>query len=324
MTIRSIDTDTEALTLTIVADFPVPLRRLWDAYVDPRQLERFWGPPTYPATFLRHDMRPGGRSVYRMTGPEGEISAGYWDFIDVEPPYRFEVRDGFAHPDGTPNAELPSLRMVYTFEETTLGSMLTSVSYFNSAEELDQLLSMGMLDGTRAAMEQIDDVVTDESTYSASHIAELQYLDDTTVRVTRVIRAPIDKVWEAHHDPEIVQEWMLGPDGWVMVTCELSQNVGDAFRYEWETTEGTDRFGFTGELLESFPPFRSVSTESMIGVEGSSTTNALNLMEVTHGNLLTLVISYPDTETRDVIIDTGMVSGMEDSYSRLESKIVAS
>lgn len=62
----------------------------------------------------------------------------------------------------------------------------------------------------------------------------------------------------------------------------------------------------------------------MIGVEGSSTTNALNLMEVTHGTLVTLVISYPDTETRDVIIDTGMVSGMEDSYSRLESKIVAS
>lgn len=324
MTIRSMDTDTEALTLTIVADFPVPLRRLWDAYVDPRQLERFWGPPTYPATFLRHDMRPGGRSFYRMTGPEGEQSAGYWDFIDVEPPYRFEVRDGFAHPDGTPNAELPSLRMEYTFEETTLGSMLTSVSYFNSAEELDQLLSMGMLDGTRAAMEQIDDVVTDESTYSASHIAELQYLDDTTVRVTRVIRAPIDKVWEAHHDPDLVREWMLGPDGWVMVTCELAQHVGDTFRYEWETAEGTDRFGFTGELLESFPPFRFVSTESLLGVEGSSTTNAMNLMEVTHGTLVTLVISYPDTETRDVIIDTGMVSGMEDSYSRLESKIVAS
>lgn len=323
MTIRSLDANTEDLTITIVADFPVPLHRLWDAYLDPRQIERFWGPPTWPATFTRHDVRPGGRSEYHMTGPEGEKAGGYWEFLNVEPPFMFEVRDGFADAQGTPNTELPTVRMVYEFQESTLGSMLTSTSYFRSAEELNQLLSMGMLEGARESMEQIDAVVTDESTYSASHIAQLQLLDDTTVRVSRVIRAPRHRVWQAHHDPELIRQWMLGPEGWTMVTCEPAANVGDTYRYEWETVEGTERFGFTGELLEAVEPYRAVTTEAMIGVEGPSTINALNFAEVTHGTLLTIVITYPTTELRDVVIDTGMVSGMEDSYSRLESQIVA-
>jgi len=64
MPITSVHKDLEALTLTVVADFPVTVRRLWDAYADPRQIERFWGPPEWPATFYRHDMAPGGRSHY--------------------------------------------------------------------------------------------------------------------------------------------------------------------------------------------------------------------------------------------------------------------
>lgn len=74
MPVTSVEKDTEALTMTIVADFPVPVSRLWDAYVDPRQIEKFWGPETYPATFLRHDVFPGGRSIYFMTGPGGGIA----------------------------------------------------------------------------------------------------------------------------------------------------------------------------------------------------------------------------------------------------------
>src|SRR5699024_519573 len=191
------------------------------------------------------------------------------------------------------------------------------------AEELEQLLAMQMLDGTREAMNQIDGVVTDESTYSASYIAELSYLTDTTIRVSRVIRAPIDKVWAAHRSTELAPQWMLGPDGWVMTVCEIAEHVGDSYCYEWETEEGIDRFGFTGELLASDPPHYEMTTEQLIGVEGPGTTNELTLVPVSHGTLLTVVITYPTAELRDVVIDTGMVAGMENSYSRLESMIVS-
>src|SRR4051794_15748451 len=86
MPITSVTKDPENLTMTVVADFPVPLRRLWDAYVDPRQLEKFWGPPQFPAIFTRHDAFPGGVSTYVMTGPDGSTHGGYWEWSEVKEP----------------------------------------------------------------------------------------------------------------------------------------------------------------------------------------------------------------------------------------------
>ncbi|WP_336660476.1 SRPBCC family protein [Leucobacter sp. USHLN153] len=161
MSITSVNTDPEQLTLTVVADFNVPVQRLWDAYTDARQIERFWGPPEYPATFTRHDAEPGGVSNYVMVGPDGDRSAGYWEWQSVDAPRSFEVRDGFASEDGTPNTELPSMRMVFEFEETGGGSRLTTTTHFNSREELEQLQQMGMEQGMQLAMGQIDAVVAD-------------------------------------------------------------------------------------------------------------------------------------------------------------------
>ena len=83
--ITSVTKDAATLTLTVVADFPVSQERLWDAYADPRQLERFWGPPTRPASFTRHDFKVGGRAGYFMTEPNGEKWSGSWKFTAVNP-----------------------------------------------------------------------------------------------------------------------------------------------------------------------------------------------------------------------------------------------
>ncbi len=322
MPVTTVEKDLDALTMTVVADFPVPVRRLWDAYADPRQIEKFWGPPGWPATFTRHDVAVGGRSDYYMTGPDGERSGGYWEFLAVEPGRYFEVRDGFATPDGDRDAELPSMRMVYTFEPTDTGSRLTTRTFFPSLGELEQLLSMGMEEGLTAAMGQVDAVVTDLASFAADLPAAAQLLDDTRVRVSRVIHGPVQTVWDAHHDPALMRRWMLGPDGWSMPVCEVATSVGDTFRNEWERDGGGDRFGFTGELLESAPPYREVTTERMIGTDGPAAVNELTLTPVDGGTLLTLVITYPDAETRDTVLATGMVDGMETSYARLESEVL--
>lgn len=322
MPLTSVEKDLDALTMTVVADFPVPVRRLWDAYVDPRQIEKFWGPPGWPATFTRHDVAPGGRSDYYMTGPDGERSGGYWEFLAVEPGRSFEVRDGFVGADGEPNTELPSMRMVYLFEETGGGSRLTTTTHFPSLEALEELLSMGMEEGLTGAMGQIDDVVADLSSFAAERATEAQILSDTKVRVSRVVRGPVELVWRAHHEAELVRRWMLGPDGWTMPVCEVATQVGQTYRNEWEREGGGDRFGFTGELLESAPPHRAVTTEQMIGMDGPPAVNEMTLTPVEGGTLLTIVITYPDAETRDMVLGTGMVDGMETSYARLESAVL--
>jgi uncharacterized protein YndB with AHSA1/START domain len=317
--------------MTVVADFAAPLQRLWDAYTDPRQIEKFWGPPSFPATFTRHDAFPGGKTHYFMTGPDGSTHGGYWDWIDVKPPQgpdsdtvaSFEVRDGFSNPDGTPNTDMPTGRMVFHFEPTDTGSRIICTSYFNSAEELAQLLEMGQEEGMREAMAQIDDVLADLRSFAHGVGTKTDILSDTQVRITRVIRGSVEDIWRAHHDPELLRQWLLGPDGWVMPVCETSTDVGGKYRYEWTREDGSDRFGFTGEVLESEAPHRSVTTELFTGDTGGMspepTRNELTLTPQESGTLMSVVITYPSAEVRDMVLATGMTDGMEASYARLES-----
>ncbi|OIQ95620.1 hypothetical protein GALL_223960 [mine drainage metagenome] len=321
MPITSVTKDAEALTMTVVADFDAPLRRLWDAYLDPRLLERFWGPPTYPAVFTRHDGCVGGRSEYAMTGPDGDVARGYWEWVAVDELTRFEVRDGFANPDGTPNASMPAMRMVFSFEATPHGSRVSTTTHFGSVEELEQLLSMGMEQGMSEAMGQMDAVLADLASFAAGIGTATQILSDTQVRVSRIVRGSVDAVWRAHHDPALMRQWLLGPDGWTMPVCEVGTEVGQTYRYEWEQVDGSGRFGFTGSVLESRPPHRSATTGVTIGTDGPSTTDELTLTAVEGGTLLSLLITYPDADVRDTVLATGMTGGMETSYARLESLI---
>lgn len=317
------DPETLTMTMTIVADFPVPVERLWNAYADPRQLERFWGPPTYPARFIRHDFFAGGRAHYVMTGPDGDKSPGFWEFLAVDPGKSFEVRDGFADESGQENAEMPSMRMVFFFESTDAGSRVTTTTHFGSTDQLQQLLDMGMDEGMRLAMGQIDGVLADLASFAAGRATEADILSDTQVRVARVIRGSVEQVWRAHHDPELMKKWLLGPDGWTMPVCEVATEVSQSYRYEWEETATGQRFGFVGELLESAPPRRAVTSELMIGMEGPGTTNEMTLTPVTGGTLLSLLITYPSAEVRDMVLATGMTGGMETSYARLEEELAS-
>lgn len=322
MPITSVFSDAEALTLTVVGDYPVPLRRLWEAWCDPRQLERFWGPVEWPATFLQHDMRPDGEAHYYMTGPDGTQAHGWWRFLRVEPMRLVEVEDGFSKEDGTKDDGLPYMRMVFTFEETPTGSRYTCLTSFPSLEAMEQLVAMGMMEGMRSAMGQMDAVLADLASFAASVPTQAQILDDTRVRISRVIRGTVEQVWRAHHDATLLQRWLLGPDGWTMPVCEVSAEVGASYRYGWEAVDGSQSFGFEGEVLESVPPYRSVTTERMTGMDGPATTNELTLTAVPDGTLMTLVITYPSAEVRDAILGTGMTDGMERSYRRLEEEVL--
>jgi uncharacterized protein YndB with AHSA1/START domain len=174
MPITTVATDAQALTLTLVGDYPVPVERLWDAYTDPRQLERFWGPETWPATFVRHDMAVGGRSHYYLTGPDGSTAHAWFRFLRVEPCRLIELEDGFAHQDGSPDDSMPTMRMVWTFEATDAGSRFTGVTHFASVEDMERLVEMGMVEGMQSAMGQLDGVLADRVTAPALARDELR------------------------------------------------------------------------------------------------------------------------------------------------------
>src|SRR5690625_5105470 len=318
MPITAVQQDPENLTLTIVGEFPVSKERLWQAWMDPRQLEQFWGSPTWPAKFLQHEPFVGGESRFVMTGPDGDKSAGFWEFLALDPGESFTVRDGFMSPEGERNLEMPTCDMTITFDETESGSRFTAVTQFPSLETLEQLVSMGMAEGITAALSQMDAVLADLAAFAADLPAQLELLSDTQARISRIIRGPVENVWRAHHEPELLRRWMLGPDGWRLSVCEVALEPGQWFRYEWESDHGEPGFGFIGEALEMRAPHFAVTTEAMIGQE-EFTHNAMTLTPIASGTLLTLVITYPSKEMRDAVLATGMVDGLEMSYARMES-----
>lgn len=318
MPLSHVTSDPEALTITSSGEYPVPLERLWKAWSDPRLLERFWGPPEWPCTFVRHDMEVGGRSAYYMSGPDGEIVWGYWDFLEVEEGVRFLVRDGFSDDAGEEDDEMPQTQMEVRFEATESGSRFVCQSRFASIEAMEALLAMGALEGYETALAQMDDVLADlRATIDTP--TSLELIEDDKVLVQRVVRGSLAQVWKAHHDPELVKQWMLGPPGWTMPVCEIPDDVPGTFRYEWENSKDGSRFGFEGEVLERQEPRREYSTEAMIGVEGKPNRNE-QVFVPQPGNRVRIdvTIVYPSKEVRDTVLNTGMVEGMEASYVRLD------
>lgn len=156
MPVIDVHQDTEALTLTFVAEFAADVERVWQVWADPRQLERWWGPPEWPATFEQHELVEGGRCRYYMTGPDGEKARGWWTVTAVDPPHRLEFDDGFAGEDGEPDPTFGATHGVVTFEAVDGRTRMTTVSTFESAEQLEQMSAMGMEEGMRQAMGQID------------------------------------------------------------------------------------------------------------------------------------------------------------------------
>ncbi len=162
MTVTSVRKDPDALTMTLTAEFDAPPERVWQLWADPRQLERWWGPPTWPATFTRHALAPGSRVEYHMTGPTGDQPHGYWDVLEADPPRRLVFRDGFAHDDGTPDDDFPRNEGRVTIDPIGAGRTRMSIeSRFPSVEAMQQVLAMGMEEGLTLAVGQIDDILAE-------------------------------------------------------------------------------------------------------------------------------------------------------------------
>jgi uncharacterized protein YndB with AHSA1/START domain len=162
MTVTAVQKDTDTLTMTVTAEFEASPERVWQLWADPRQLERWWGPPTYPATFTAFDFSPGGHVDYHMTGPEGDQPRGYWDFLEVDEPKSIVFQDGFANDDGTPNPDFPAGIGKVSIEDIGAGRTRMSIeNIFPSLEAMEQVLAMGMEEGMTQAVGQIDDILAE-------------------------------------------------------------------------------------------------------------------------------------------------------------------
>ncbi|MFF4586263.1 SRPBCC domain-containing protein [Streptomyces sp. NPDC001388] len=160
MTVTSVDKDLDSLTLTLIADFAASVEDVWQLWADPRRLERWWGPPAYPATVESHDLTPGGEVTYFMTSPEGDKHRGWWRVTSVAAPTSLEFTDGFADAEGTPSPTMPTTTVRVRLARHGDGTRMEIRSVFDSREQMEQLMTMGMEEGLKQAVGQMDGLLT--------------------------------------------------------------------------------------------------------------------------------------------------------------------
>ena len=163
MTVTATEKDPANLTMTLTAEFEATPERVWQLWADPRQLERWWGPPNYPATFTRHELTPGSRTEYYMTTPEGDTPKGYWTILEAQAPAYIRAVDGFANDDGSNDDDMPGPGAMEVRIESIGGgrTRMSIESHFESTEDMEALLAMGQEEGMRAAVGQIDAILAE-------------------------------------------------------------------------------------------------------------------------------------------------------------------
>lgn len=149
---------------------------------------------------------------------------------------------------------------------------------------------------------------------------ELTTPSPTHVRVRRAFAAPRELVFEAYTTPELIGQWLLGPDGWTMPVCEVDLRPGGGYRYVWRK-EGEGELALTGRFEEVAPPERIVSRESYADDWTGGETHVVTEFEAQEdgGTLVRMTIEYASPASREASLRTGMAEGMEAGYSRLEA-----
>ena len=144
---------------------------------------------------------------------------------------------------------------------------------------------------------------------------------DRHVIVTRRFAAPPEAVYRAHVEPDLIQRWMLGPEGWTMPVCLCDARPGGKIRYEWSDGRGHG-FHLTGEFVALEPFTRIVHVERMHLPDPTPDNHIETRFEADgDGTLMTMRMTLPDAAARAAMLQSGMEGGMETSYVRLEGML---
>lgn len=159
------DLENKKLVIEYVANGPV--EKVWRAYADKDWFEKWWGPEGWETTTKEFSLTPGGRIHYGMKCVDenqgewfGQTSWGLMEIQKVEDQKSFTYVDYFSDEDGVLNQEMPALTITNEFIEEGGKTKIVSTSYADNAEQIEQLIKMGMIEGFSSQLEKLEALVS--------------------------------------------------------------------------------------------------------------------------------------------------------------------
>lgn len=155
------DLDNKKLVIEFVASGPKD--KVWQAYADKERFEKWWGPEGWETTTKEFTFEPGGRVHYGMKCVDenqgewfGQVSWGLMQLQEVDAPNSFTYKDYFSNEDGTVDESMPVLTVTNEFIEEDGKTKIVSTSVADSAEQIEELLKMGMVEGFTSQLAKLE------------------------------------------------------------------------------------------------------------------------------------------------------------------------
>lgn len=166
MTEVQVNKDLENKQLVITVTFDAPIEKLWKAYTTKEQFEKWWGPEGWETTAKEFDFKPGGRVHYCMKCVDknqgewyGQESWGMTTINEIDEPNSYSATDRFSDADGNINSELPPMTLGVEFKEENGKTTVTNRTITETAEQLEQLIKMGMVEGFSSQLNRLEKLV---------------------------------------------------------------------------------------------------------------------------------------------------------------------
>lgn len=288
--------------VTLVRTFNAPAALVFDCFIEPERLAKWWGPLGCSNTIIKLEPRAGGELSLRMAGPGFDHVMG-GEFVEIDRPRRLVfLTKAFAAPGGGWGI---INRNTLTFEERGGVTHLTVHTRVERAEGDIVLRALGgMKAGWGQSLERLGDLV------GGGGKLDLQ-VGDRSIILARAFDAPRELVWKALTDPEAFGRWWCGGTG---VVEQMDVRPGGRWRFRQIAPDGSVHT-FWGEYREIDPPARLVMTQGFDAHQEIEVVQTL--IEEWGRTLLTRIMTFPDNGYRDGMLQSGLEQGAALTFDSL-------
>lgn len=307
----ALDADRE---IVITRAFNAPPELVWKAWTDPERIVRWFGPNGFSTTIKSMDLRIGGEWRYDMKGPDGRVYPNLVVFREIVPNERLV----YAHRDDA-GLEPSTHKTIVTLERQGRQTRLTLRMVFASTQERDRIVrEYGAAVGGMQTVERLATTLHEPPTGTRAAMT-LAMPSDRVLLITRSFDAPRRMVWDAMTRPELIRKWLFAPPGWTMIECTEDLRPGGRYRWTWNGPDGNLAMVLRGEYKEVDAPERAVRTEVFeLGCQPMPETLAtMTLTEAGSVTTVTFTLLFPNKESRDGAVASGMEQGMTLGYNNL-------